>query len=190
MSACRMPPSVSTLSTWSFPLIPLRLTDVSTRMPLALSWRFAYPAMSSSKAFGMICGAASITVTSMSKAARFSATSSPMKPAPQTTALRHLLPLAYARIATASSGVRTQNVPASPTPSTGGTKGSAPVAMISLSYVSSKTLPSVRLMDTAFLPLSTPTASQPVCTCAPVSPAYFSGEFTISSSLEAMSPPM
>ena len=41
---------------------------------------------------------------------------------------------AYSRIVTASSGVRTSNTPESPTPSTGGTKGSAPVAMTNLSY--------------------------------------------------------
>lgn len=44
----------------------------------------------SSKALGMICGAASITVTSILRAAKFSATSSPINPAPHTTALRHL----------------------------------------------------------------------------------------------------
>ena len=89
-SAGSAPLSVEMLSACSVPLIPFRLTEVSTRMPPAFSLRLAYPAISASKALGIIWGAASITVTSMPSAARFSAVSRPINPAPQTAAFRQL----------------------------------------------------------------------------------------------------
>ena len=75
----------------------------------------------------------STTVTSSPLASRFSATSSPMKPPPTTTARRHWFCSAQSRAAMASSGVRIVKTPGRPVPGTSGTKGSAPTARISRS---------------------------------------------------------
>ena len=76
----------------------------------------------------------SITETLTPLAARFSATSRPMKPAPQTTA-RFTAPVSSSsRSAIASSGFLMTKTFLSSAPGSFGTTGDAPTAITSLSY--------------------------------------------------------
>ena len=82
------PALVAMPSARAVPLTASMRQPVCTRMPACLSFRFTSSAISGSNAFGITCGAASITVTERPCAIRFSAVSSPIKPAPTTAARR------------------------------------------------------------------------------------------------------
>ena len=125
---------VRTFSTFPSPSTPSRATPVRGITP-ASAIRFSTNSLiSGSRKLGSTWGAKSITVVFTPLAARFYATSRPMKPPPATTA-RLISPASRAsRRAMASSGVRMTNTFFRSRPWTGGIKGDAPVAMTSLSY--------------------------------------------------------
>ena len=128
-----IPADVFTPVTLSVPRICSALVPVITRIPAFRRCFFTYAAISGSRIFGSTCDAKSMTVTLMPLAWRFSAASSPMNPAPITTAFFTLFVSAYARIASASSGVLILNTPGRFFPSIGSSAAEAPVAITSLS---------------------------------------------------------
>ena len=124
---------VRTFSTFPSPSTPSRDTPVMGMTPSSAILFSTNSLSSGSRKLGSTWGAKSMTVVFTLLAARFSATSRPMKPPPATTA-RLISPASTAsRRPMASSGVRITNTFFRSSPWMGGTKGDAPVAMTSLS---------------------------------------------------------
>ena len=180
---------VCTFSTLSVPTMASSLVLVNAIIPSSARWSSTYSVISGSNP-GIICSAISMTDTFTPFSFRFSATSSPIKPPPATTARLMLPPSTAAFKASASSGVRIKNTFSRSIPSIGGFTGDAPVEITSLSYVYTFTSPvSTFTPVTHFLSLSKPVTSIPVRTSVPVSFAKLSGVFAISKSLSWMTFP-
>ena len=124
---------VRIFSTLPSPSAPSRDTPVRGMTPASAIRFSTYSLISGSRKLGSTWGAKSMTVVFTPRAARFSATSRPMKPPPATTARLTAPDSTASRRAMASSGVRMPKTFFRSMPATEGTKGDAPVAMTSLS---------------------------------------------------------
>ncbi len=132
MSALISSSPILTPST-GFPRISLTATPNLNSIPFSSRWDWTIEAISLSSIVGSKCSRSSTTTTSSPSSLNATAPSSPIKPAPITTAFFGFLSSRYAWIFFTSSIVFKVKTPSFSTPFIGGTNALEPVARISLS---------------------------------------------------------